>query len=242
MIGHDIRNPLTGIAGAAYYIKSKYAQKMDDKAKEMLAVIEEDIERSNKIINDLLEYSREIKLDLTESNPKSIVKEVLSIVKIPKCIQIIDLTRNKPKAEVDPEKIRRALANIIKNAIDAMPKGGTLKIESRNARGTLEIAFTDTGIGMSKENLEKVWTPLFTTKAKGMGFGLPICKRLIEAHGGKISVESTLGKGTTFTVTIPLKPKMKENEETWVNLPENLWSQSKTRVKQMQAPSLRHNT
>jgi PAS domain S-box-containing protein len=229
MIGHDIRNPLTGIAGATYYIKTHCVKETDAKAKEMLAMIEEDIERSNKIINDLLEYSREINLDLIERNPKLMVNEALSTVEIPKCIRIIDLTRNRPKVKVDPEKIRRALANIVKNAVDAMPKGGTLTIKSRKTNGNLEIAFADTGIGMSKEDMEKLWTPLFTTKAKGMGFGLPICKRFIETHGGKIFVESTLGKGTIFNVMIPIERKIEESEETWVNLPESLWSRSKMR-------------
>jgi PAS domain S-box-containing protein len=221
MVGHDIRNPLTGIAGATYYMKTYCAQEMDDKAKEMLAIIEEGVERSNKIINDLLEYSRGIKLDLIESNPKSIIKEALSLVEIPKGIRIEDFTENRPKVKVDPEKVRRALANIIKNAVDAMPKGGTLTIKSRKTNGNLEIALTDTGIGIPKEVLDRIWTPLFTTKAKGMGFGLAICKRFIEAHGGKILVSSTPDKGTTFTITIPLEPKIEEKEETWTNLPES---------------------
>jgi signal transduction histidine kinase len=90
----------------------------------------------------------------------------------------------------------------------------------------VEVIFVDTGIGMAKEVMEKLWTPFFTTKAKGMGLGLSICKRIIEAHGGRISVESTIGKGTTFKVTIPKEPKLKEKggEKVWVNVPESLLS------------------
>jgi signal transduction histidine kinase len=105
---------------------------------------------------------------------------------------------------VDEEKLKRVFSNIIKNAFDAMPDGGVLRIKSRRSMENMEFVFADNGIGMSKETLEKIWTPLFTTKAKGMGFGLPITKRLVEAHGGSISVASTPAEGTTFTVTVPV--------------------------------------
>jgi PAS domain S-box-containing protein len=224
MVGHDLRNPLTGMLGAEYYLKKRYGSKMDNKAKEMLEIIEKNVEYSNKIINDLLEYSREIKLELTESNPKKVIKEALSLVDIPTNVQVIDLTEKQPKISVDAGKMKRAIVNIVKNAIEAMPEGGTLTIRSRKLNGDLEIAFTDTGVGMPKDITEKIFTPLFTTKAKGMGFGLPICKRFIEAHGGKISVESAVGKGATFTIIIPTKPKLEIDEKIWVNTQESLLS------------------
>jgi len=113
---------------------------------------------------------------------------------------------------------------LFENASDAMPEGGKLTITSKESDGDLEATFTDIGVGMPKEVMEKIWIPLFTTKAKGMGLGLPICKRIVEAHGGNISVESTVGKGTTFTVTIPIKPKLEGGEKVWVNVPESLLS------------------
>jgi signal transduction histidine kinase len=224
MIGHDLRNPLTGIAGAAYYLKAKCGPKIDSKLKEMFKVIEKDVEYSNKIINDLLEYSRDIKLDLNESSPRAMVKEALSAVKIPKKVQVTDLTRDKPQMKVDAGKMRRVFVNIIKNALDAMPKGGTLTIESRESNGDLEIVFSDTGVGMSEKTLKSIYRPLFTTKAKGMGFGLPICKRFVEAHGGKILVRSTVGEGSTFIVTLPFQPSSAGREKVWVNMPEHLLS------------------
>jgi PAS domain S-box-containing protein len=224
MIGHDLRNPLTGIAGAIYYIKIKCGSKIDSKSKEMLRIIEKDIENSNKIINDLLEYSRETKLDLNESNPKSIVKIALSAVKIPEKVRVADLTRVQPKIKVDTDKMKRVFMNIIKNAVDAMPKGGKLTIESRESNGDLEIVFSDTGVGMSEETLRNICRPLFTTKARGMGFGLSICKRFVEAHGGRISARSTIGKGSTFIVTLPIQPCSEESEKVWVNMPEHLLS------------------
>jgi len=224
MVGHDLRNPLTGISGAAYYLKTKFGRNMDANGREMLAIIEKDIGYSNKIIDDLLEYSRETRLELTESDLGSIVKEALSIVKVPKHIQVADLTEDHPKIKVDVDKLRRTFVNIMRNAVDAMPQGGTLTIKSKKSGANLEIAFTDTGVGMTKSMLEKIFAPLFTTKARGMGFGLPICKRFIEAHGGRISVESTIGKGTTFMITIPIRSKVEEGEKVWINVPEYLLS------------------
>jgi PAS domain S-box-containing protein len=222
MVGHDLRNPLTGIAGATYYLKTKLESEMDKTAKDMVELIEKGIKYSDKIISELLEYSREIHLELAGTTPKSIMKDALTLVKVPKNIRILNLTENKPKIKIDVQKMERALVNIIKNAIDAMPEGGKLTVTSKKTNNKLEIAFTDTGIGIPNDTLEKIWTPLFTTKAKGIGLGIPICKRIVEAHGGKISAKSTVGKGTTFTVTIPVKPESEGGEKVWVNVPESL--------------------
>jgi signal transduction histidine kinase len=223
MVGHDLRNPLTSIAGATYYLRKNYGTKMDRKGKEMLEIVEKDIECSNKIINDLLEYSEEIKLQVSETNPKQILKEALSLVPVPNDIQVVSDIQSRPRINVDVERMQRAFINIIKNAFDAMPDGGRLTITSKEATNGVMFTFSDTGVGMSKKTLRKIWTPLFTTKAKGMGFGLPICKRILEAHRGKISVESEVDKGTTFTLTIPTKQKpAKRFEGIWVNEPESL--------------------
>ncbi len=223
MVGHDLRNPLTGIAGATYYLKKKYGSEMDDKGKEMLGIIEKDIDYSNKIINDLLEYSREIHLELTETNPQQLLNEVLLFVQVPPNIQIINKTQSRLRISVDLERMRRVFINIIKNAFDAMPDGGKLTITTKKVKDGVVFNFLDTGVGMSKETMSKLWTPLFTTKARGMGFGLPICKRILEAHGGKISVESNIGKGTTLTVTVPIRQKpAKGGERIWMSEPESL--------------------
>ena len=126
---------------------------------------------------------------------------------------------------VDTEKMKRAFVNFIKNAIDAMPEGGTLEVRSRRKRGNVEFTFTDTGTGMSEEVKAKLFSPLFTTKAQGMGFGLAICKRVVEAHGGAITVKSALSKGTKFTVTLPIKPKLEiGGEDEWIKTQESLLS------------------
>jgi PAS domain S-box-containing protein len=224
MIGHDLRNPLTGITGAAYYLKTRLDLKANSKIREMLEIIEKDIAYSNKIISDLLEYSREIKLDLTEVTPLYLTHEALALVKVPKRVRVVELARNMPLIAVDVEKVKRAFVNVIKNAVDAMPEGGTLTIRSRRSAGNLEISFADTGIGMPGETLQRIFTPLFTSKAKGMGFGLAISKRIVEAHGGKIMVESTVGEGSTFTLVIPIERRKLGGERIWIEQPESLLS------------------
>jgi PAS domain S-box-containing protein len=210
MVAHDLRNPLAGIGGAAYYLRTKLGPTTGNREKEMLEVIEQSIERSDKIVSDLLEYSGELRLELSVTDTKSITRETLTQLKVPTGIGIVDSTENEPKIRVDTEKMRRVFLNLIQNAFDAMPEGGTLTIANAKRNGNIQITFADTGVGMTRELLERLWGPLFTTKAKGMGFGLPIAKRLVEAHGGSISVESQATKGSTFTVTLPIASKPEE--------------------------------
>ena len=208
MVGHDLRNPLTGIKTAVYYLRRKNLQNIDQTGKDMLELIDKDIEHANKIINDLLEYSRELDLELSEATPKSILQEALSMIKVPSRIQVLDNTLDEPRMKIDVGKMTRVFLNTIQNAIDAMPAEGKLDIRSHKEKNTVEITFSDTGTGISQENIDKIFTPLFTTKAQGMGFGLSICKRLVEAHGGKITLESKVDKGTTFTITLPIATKI----------------------------------
>jgi len=203
-IGHDLRNPLTGIAGATYYL-SRYKPKLDKKGAEMLETIERAIEHSNKIITDLIEYSKDIHLEPTETTPRSIFDESLLEAIVPSNIKINILTEDHLKIYVDNDELKKVFLSIIRNAIDAMPNGGQLTIRSTIRNNQFQISFADSGIGIPNEIIEKIWNPLFTTKAKGMGFGLPNCRRIIETHGGKISVESIIDQGTIFTVTLPNK-------------------------------------
>jgi signal transduction histidine kinase len=227
MIGHDLRNPLTGIKTATYYIKTKTNTENDDKTRQMLETIDDCIIQSNKIISDLLEYSIEMKLELNQTNIKKIVNYSLSTLTIPNDIQINQEIENGLESKVDEAKINRVFINILKNSFDAMPNGGILTIKTALHENNLSIVFTDTGIGMSNETLSKLGAPLFTTKAKGMGFGLPICKRIVEAHGGKVDVESRLGKGTTIKITISVDPKPKLQEEPTLFFPETVESTAK---------------
>ena len=206
MVGHDLRNPLTGISNAAFYLKTKFNPETDSRTKQMLDLIDREVEYANKIVNDLLDYSRKITIEVTDTNPKSIVNGALALVFTPSNIQVINLVEENPKLNVDVDKIRRVFVNLIKNSFEAMPNGGELTIKSKESKGKVEFTLTDTGAGIPKEALEKLFIPLFTTKAKGMGLGLSICKRIVEAHGGKISAESTVGEGATFKMLIPIEP------------------------------------
>jgi PAS domain S-box-containing protein len=221
MVGHDLRNPLTGIENAAYFLKTKGATISEAQAKEMLETIGKCVEHSNKIVSDLFDYSKEIRLELQESSPRNVLSEALDMVQVPAKVEILNLIPDEQHLNVDPDKIERVFINLIKNAIDAMPNGGKITIDSKEANGSLEISFADIGTGISNEILPKIFSPLFTTKAQGMGLGLAICKRIIEAHGGIITVKTAKGKGTTFTVTLPIKREPEiGGEKVWINMPE----------------------
>jgi len=203
MVGHDLRNPLSGIKGATYILKKNYGSKLDDKGNAQLKTIEQCIEYSDKIVRDLLEYSCEIKLERITTNAGKLVDSALSTFQPADNIGVKNEVENVSPLFVDPGQIQRVFSNLIKNAFEAMPNGGELKITSRKTGKDVAVAFSDSGTGITEGDLKKLWTPFFTTKAKGMGVGLSICKKIIESHGGKIKVESTLGKGTTFTVFLP---------------------------------------
>jgi PAS domain S-box-containing protein len=224
MIAHDLRNPLQGIANGAYFLKRKIKTENDPTTGEIFDLLEEAVRYSNKIVDDLLEYSREIHLELEETTPKSLLDATVLLVDFPSNIRMLNVSESETRIRVDHDKLKRVFVNLIKNSMDAMPNGGTISVTSRESGSNVQFSFSDTGVGMSKETLEKLWTPLFTTKAKGMGFGLAICKRIVEAHGGKISVESTLGAGSTFTITVPAEPELGGGEELWVKPPEFLLS------------------
>ena len=163
-------------------------------------------------------------MDFEETTPKSLVNIALSAIATPVNLRVLNKVESETALKVDFDKMKRVFINIIKNGIDAMPNGGALILKSVESSTEVQFLFSDDGIGMTRETMEKLWNPLFTTKAKGMGFGLSICKRIVEAHEGKISVESVFGEGTTFAVTIPLYLKPPGGEELWVNPLESLSS------------------
>ena len=206
MVGHDLRNPLQGISGAIYVIKQKLGSTADAESKEMLGLIEGAVEYADKIVTELLDYSREIRLELTETNAKEVVHAAIQQVKIPANVQIRNLVQQTPNLLIDVGKTERVFVNLIGNAIDAMPSGGVLSITSTESEEVLEIRFADTGEGIPDNVMRDLWKPLKTTKTKGMGLGLAICKRIVEAHGGFIEVESTPGKGTIFTIGLHINP------------------------------------
>ena len=204
MVGHDLRNPLAGIKNAVYLLRKKQGDFIGEEGLRMLNTISSAVAHADSIINDLLDYSRDVHLEVEEYSSKSLINYVILAVKVPTNVRVLERTEDH-LLWIDANKIQRVFINLLKNSFDAMPNGGQLEIGSRLNGDFVEFVFVDTGTGMSEEVLSKLFTPLFTTKAQGMGLGLSICKRMIEAHGGKVSVQSTLNVGTKFTVSLPLK-------------------------------------
>jgi signal transduction histidine kinase len=212
-IGHDLRNPLTSMRNAVFYLKRKGDTCSEQDREKMLGIIDHDISRSDKIITDLIEYSSDIFLETEECTPKLLLIGALSMLDVPDNVKLVDETMDQPRMLVDASKIQRVFALIIKNAFEAMPNGGKLVIKSCQMSPTVQISFSDTGVGIPNEILPKIFLPLLTTKAQGMGLSLAICKRFIDSHGGKIEIESNVGKGTTFKVTLPLNPQIQQYDK-----------------------------
>jgi PAS domain S-box-containing protein len=204
-VGHDLRNPLACIKNGIYMIKKKNEQMPADERKKICEWIEMAIEDSNRIITSLVDYSSDLQLQVEQCTPKSLTTNALLKVKIPNRINVINLSTDEVKMFVDTQKIQNVFAGIIQNAVEAMPENGLIQISSALKDTNVEITFVDSGAGIPESVLPKLFSPLVTTKAKGMGMSLAICKRVVDAHGGKVTLENTIGKGAKFTFTLPLE-------------------------------------
>jgi signal transduction histidine kinase len=213
MVGHDIRNPLQSIIGDIYLAKTELNSLSDSEAKERLKesceAIEQSVEYVNKIIMDLQDYARPLVPIVQQINLEDIIEELLLKNDIPRNIKATSQVANGAQTIIaDFTFLKRILDNLIINAIQAMPSGGNFHINAYRETNTVVITVQDTGTGISEEAKSKLFTPLFTTKSKGQGFGLPVVKRLTEALDGTITFESKEGQGTTFIITLPqLKKK-----------------------------------
>lgn len=205
-VGHDLRNPLAAIKGAAYILNSRDADATEAKMRIALGVIADAVEDSDRIINGLVDYSTDLRLEISQCTPKSILSRSLVQVQIPSTIEVRNLVLDEPAIAADAIKMERVFADIIRNAVQAMPKGGVLEIRSTKRTAQAEISFSDSGGGIPEKVLSKMFSPLNTTKAKGMGLSLAICKRIVEAHKGHITIDSIIGRGTTVTILLPSKP------------------------------------
>lgn len=208
-IGHELRNPLGAMKNACYYVKRKILMsdlaKEDQRIPEFLEIIENEIGASDKIITDLLTFSRTGRPAFRPSEVNTIIEGALYLAKIPQNIKVDKrLKPGLPKAMVDPDQIRQVFLNIILNAFQSMPEGGGLKIEEDQRDRFIEVRFTDSGCGIKQEDLDKIFEPLFTTKAKGIGLGLAVTKAIMEKHEGAIEVGSKVGEGTTFIIKLPV--------------------------------------
>ncbi len=229
-VGHELRNPLGVMNNAVYFLKSVMTG-ADDTVGEYLDIIKHEIDISQRIITDLLDFSRTRPPQTRSVTVRELVNESLDRCEIPENVRLLtQLPDYLPCLRVDPLQMGQVFQNIITNAVQAMPAGGNLMIGARMAEGPglkdqgsagpgsapetsdsgkegafLEISVEDDGEGITPENMKKLFQPLFTTKARGIGLGLVVSRNLTEANGGRIEVESCPGEGTVFVIALPIE-------------------------------------
>lgn len=208
-VGHELRNPLNVIRNCAYLLNMALAEKSDEEAANTLKVLDKQIDIANKIVTDLLDFTRIKPPTQVKAEIKALLDESLSWLTIPEQVSVkVNLNGNSKLIKTDPEQISRVFSNIVSNAVQAMNgKTGEVNISTDSDDSYLSVIFQDTGCGIPEENMEKIFEPLFTTKPKGIGLGLAISKRLVEQNGGKIEVSSKVGMGTTFTIKLPIEQR-----------------------------------
>ena len=207
-VGHELRNPLGAIKNAAYFLNMAL-ENPDAEVKETIDIINKEVARSEDIISSLLDFARpKVPMQRTVS-VNTVLKEAISRYNIPKNVTVINNSdQNIQNILADPDKLLQVFGNLITNAYQAMPEGGTLTIASENTGpDKVSVTVIDTGTGITEENMKKMFEPLFTTKARGIGLGLVVSKIIVEAHGGRIDVQSVPGKGAVFTVILPVSGK-----------------------------------
>ena len=203
-ISHELRNPLSVIDGSAYYLKTKLKD-ADGKVQQHLNRIQSSVDSATTIIESLFNLTRMKEPHLSGLDLIAITHDAIVTSKLPDTVNVI---RNFPEQEVlvnaDREQLGMAFQNILKNADEAMDDKGTLTVTiNPTADGQVEVSFADTGPGIASEDLDKVFQPLFSTKAKGIGFGLSIAKTIVDKHGGTVEAKSEPGKGAVIIIRLP---------------------------------------
>jgi two-component system sensor histidine kinase PilS (NtrC family) len=204
-IAHEIRNPLASLRGSIEILKEN---KVPVNYKERLMDIAlNEMDRLNRIITDFLTYSRPTPPDMKKIDLHELLNETIDLIEnVHQDKSNFSLKKNytgSVEIRADSQKMRQVFWNLGVNALEAMPNGGQLTVSTIKTNGSVKIVFTDSGIGIDKENLEKIFYPFFTTKERGTGLGLAIAYRIIDEHGGRITVQSNSGNGTTFEVILP---------------------------------------
>jgi PAS domain S-box-containing protein len=200
-IGHDLRNPLSSMKAAAYLLKN---ETLSEKGWEMLEIINLNIAATDRIVKEFLQFTVEPKLHFKETDINALVKKILTQIVTPSNVKVVTSLGSIPKAVIDAEQLERMLFNLIRNAVQAMPQGGELTASTETTDNLIRIIIRDTGVGISEENMVKIFTPFFTTKPKGTGLGLSSAKKIVESHGGAIRIDSKEGKGTSITIELPI--------------------------------------
>jgi len=208
-VAHEINSPLTGILTySSLLLKSKEDK---DPEKEDLEVIVNETNRCKKIIKGLLEFARQTTPEKTLSDINEVIEKSIDLISHQASMQSVRIDKkikpDLPEIMIDVGQIQQVFINLLLNAIESMPEGGTLTVSSAIENRMVAVSFADTGIGIPEENLSRIFDPFFTTKdqGKGTGLGLSVSYGLIERHRGKLEVKSKKGKGTTFTVKLPIK-------------------------------------
>lgn len=208
MVAHEIRNPLGGIKGFA----SLLVRDLKDNPKlcEMASYIVKGTDSLNNLVTSVLNYARPLKIDLKQTSLNALIEETIQHVHMDSNFsKDVTITTTIPAHPVlllvDPNLLKSTFLNLLVNAAQAMPQGGTITIKLKKDEKSAVISISDTGEGISLENLEKIFHPFFTTKPQGHGFGLSEVFRIIQAHSGTIDVESEQNQGATFTINLPLR-------------------------------------
>ena len=228
-VGNELRNPLGVMSNAVFFLESQLGA-ADQSVREYLEIIRKEIDGSQRVLSDFVDFFRAASPRAQEFPIEELVKQSLAGCALPESVRVsVALPEALPVIKVDPSQIRQVFRNLITNAVQAMPEGGELRIGARRAdraagaaglpvagahagppapesAGLVEISVADCGAGISPENLGRIFLPLFSTKARGIGLGLSICKSLVEANGGVIEVTSEPGRGACFTVRFPVGP------------------------------------
>jgi len=207
-VGHELRNPLGAIKNAVFYIRRRLTKTdlptIEPRISEFLNLIDGEVDAAVKIVTDLLSFSRVAKPTVSPVSIADVIEDALKHTPLPENVELTkDIDNNLPVVMVDADQIRQVFLNIAFNALQAMPEGGHLDIRTSGKGEFVEVEFADTGGGIPKSIINKLFDPLFTTKAKGVGLGLSVCKSILDRHEGDIRVESEVGKGTIFTVSLP---------------------------------------
>lgn len=210
-IAHEIKNPLNFISLSVDHMRDAYRPGDEEKAARYESLIDNikgEVARISRFAESFLEYGRPFELQLRRCSLNILLDEVLELVEARAVAGHVQICRDiaaLPELTVDPEFIKTCLYNIIINAFDAMPAGGTLTVRGSVAGNQVTLAFADTGEGLSAMDLDKVFTPLFSTKQGGLGLGLALTKRIIEDHGGKVGFASTRGLGSEVSLNLPVE-------------------------------------
>ncbi len=205
-VAHELRNPLSSIKGLAVLLQSHLsAAGKDAETAEMLV---KEVERLNRSIGELLDYAKPGQLKREPTAIAEVISKTVSLIQVDAKSYGISITLaladNLPPVHVDPDKLNQVLLNLLLNALQAMPDGGELSVRTALEGPMLVIAITDSGVGIAPENLQRVFDPYFTTKSDGTGLGLAMSAKIVEEHGGTITISSIPDRHTEVRVLLPL--------------------------------------